>query len=223
MTRRETKQEGDIVKKVTIALLLGVVLMMAACGEEAVVYEPEVITPAPADTYEETPATIYDPQPTDENDNENNTIENGDQTYNPELLYCNTPRDFALVYNGVTIQMDQDMDYLLPLLGEPLGVFEAPSCAFDGIDRIFGFAGIQIHTYPDGDLDRVHTISFLNDSITTVEGITLGNSWEDVLAAYGSDYEQDITMFTYTINRTTLSFFVEGDMVIGVIYGLIMD
>jgi len=186
--------------------------MLAACGETE---EPQpAIAAITHDEHEET----EEHTPTeDEQPYEHNEIEDAEEIESQDNL------GFALLYRGTLIEMDQGMDYLLAELGEPLGVFEAPSCAFDGIDRIFGFPGIQIHTYPDGELDRVHTISFLDDSLSTVNGIFLGSSWDDVVAAYGSGYVQDITMFTYTIGRTTLSFFVEGDMVTGIIYGLIMD
>ena len=72
---------------------------------------------------------------------------------------------FALDYGGFTIHMDQNMAEVKEALGEPLGEFEAPSCAFDGVDRIFRYPGIQIHTYPDGEADFVHTISLRDDSI----------------------------------------------------------
>jgi len=211
-------------KKITCSILLLVFLIaFAACGDDTGANgEDEYAAANPI--YEETQynqpgddesLTYYtydaeepgDPGDPDEPDNLSDLLFHG----------------LALVYRGTLIEMDQRMDHLLQQLGEPLGIFEAPSCAFDGIDRIFGFPGIEIRTYPDGDLDRVHTINIMDDSVTTMRGIRLGNSWADVVAAYGSGYEQDITMFTFTIDRTTLSFFLEGDMVIGIIYGLIMD
>jgi len=201
----------------SVFLLIIIVFTLTACGDAADMSDQEENLATPLiNNYEETSDgnnydEIFAVYTNDEDEAKDNSTDYTQFT------------SFTLVYNGVTIEMDQDMGYLLPLLGEPLGVFEAPSCAFDGIDRIFGFTGIQIHTYPDGSLDRVHTISFLNDSITTREGITLGNNLGDVVAAYGNDYKQDINMFTFTIGRTTLSFFIENDMVTGIIYGLIMD
>ncbi|MCL2404071.1 MAG: hypothetical protein FWC92_00855 [Defluviitaleaceae bacterium] len=200
----------------TSVFLLIAVAILAACGSPAT--EPEIVPNQQDET--EDYISAYDA--ITYNQNTSDYDEPGSYDDNEADAAHTLAFGFTLIYNSVTIQMDQDMAYLLTLLGEPLGIFEAPSCAFDGIDRIFGFPGIQIHTYPDGDLDRVHTISFLDDSITTSEGITLGNSLDDVLAAYGSNYEQDTNMFTFTIDRTTLSFFIEDDMVTGIIYGLIM-
>ena len=119
--------------------------------------------------------------------------------------------------------MDQNIQEVLNAFGEPLGVFEAPSCAFDGIDRIFSFPGLQIHTYPLDDDDFIHTVSIRDDSIMTENGIYLGNSWAAVLAAYGSDYSQEFGMFTFIKGDTKLQFLVEDDMVVAITYGLIMN
>jgi len=203
-------------KKPTIILLILVLLLsfvFVACGESNDT-QPTVAAVTHEELYEQ---NEYTPTADEALEYVHNETEEPEDQAEPVI------HGFALQYRGIFIEMDQNMDYVLAQLGEPLGVFEAPSCAFDGIDRIFGFPGIQIHTYPDGDLDRVHTISFLDDSLSTTNGIFLGSSWDDVVAIYGNDYVQDVAMFTYTIDRTTLSFFVEGDVVMGIIYGLIMD
>lgn len=134
-----------------------------------------------------------------------------------------TQTGFAFAISGHTIHMDANMGDVLDMLGEPLGIFEAPSCAFDGIDRIFQFPTIQIHTYPLDDQDFVHTIMIRDDSVATVGGIFLGSSFDDLMAAYGDGYSQEAGMFTFTRGRTTLSFLVENDMVVSILYGLIMD
>jgi len=142
----------------------------------------------------------------------------------PEDEEPGAPPDFALKVGDFLIEMDQDVKLVLAALGEPLGEFEAPSCAFDGIDRIFGYSDIQIHTYPVGNSDNVHTISFLNDSVRTTEGgIRLGSGLQAVLDAYGDDYVLDSGMYTYTRGKTTLEFLVEDDTVVNVIYGLIIE
>ena len=194
------------------ALVIGLIFMLAACGA------------SDADN------NGYDPQPAETNgpaaDAQNQDTDTNGATpaddYDPASGIAPTPEGFAFPFQGTIIHMDQNMAEVLEQLGEPLGVFEAPSCAFDGIDRIFSFPGIQIHTYPDGDFDFVHTISIRDDSVTTMNGIFLGSDWDDVVAAYGDDYEQEFGMFTFTVGRTTLSFFIEDGMVIGILYELIM-
>jgi len=205
--------EGEFdMKKLILALIIGLVFMLAACNasdNDNQGNDTQAAAGNAHDTQGQEPATNETTQPNEDD---------------PSPAYSNSPdlEGFAFAIQGVTIYMDQDIDIVLEQLGEPLGVFEAPSCAFDGIDRIFSFPGVQIHTYPEGELDFVHTISIRDDSVTTMGGIYLGSSWEDVLAAYGNDYEQEFGMVTFTRGQTTLSFFIEDDMVTGITYELIM-
>lgn len=187
-------------------LILPLILMIAACTNESNTNETYVpYQPAPPTQTTQTPP----PAPPAE-------------TPTPPPAAPTGPA-FALTVNNFTIYMDQNIQEVLDAFGEPLGVFELPSCAFDGIDRIFSFPGLQIHTYPLDDSDFVHTVSIRDDSILTQNGIYLGNSWEDVLAAYGSDYDHEFGMFTFTKGVTKLQFLVEDDMVVAITYGLIMN
>jgi len=127
---------------------------------------------------------------------------------------------FSFTMGSSVIHMDMEINQVIGLLGEPNAVFEQPSCAFDGIDRVFSFPGVQFHTYPEGDLDFVHTINIRDDSLTTVNGIFLGSSLGDVVSAYGNNYTHEFGMFTFTRGLTSLSFLIEDDMVVGILYEL---
>jgi len=135
-----------------------------------------------------------------------------------------TAEGFSLtVQNGFTILMNMDIENVLDSLGEPSQVFTAPSCAFDGEDRIFLYPGMQLHTWPDGGIDRVHTINIRDDSRRTNGGILLGDSYADVIAAYGDNYAREQDMLTFTRGRTTLSFFMDGDTVISILFELLLQ
>jgi len=185
-------------KKLIILIALGA-LLLAACTNE---------TSSVSTSYElvETAGTTQPPAETTQPTN-----------------VPNVAPAFALTVGDFMIYMDQNIQDVLNAMGEPLGVFEAPSCAFDGIDRIFSFPGLQIHTYPLDNGDFIHTVSIRDDSIMTQNGIYLGNSLDSVLAAYGNDYQQEFGMFTFTKGVTTLQFLVEYDMVVAITYGLIMN
>jgi len=135
----------------------------------------------------------------------------------------NQTDEFDFYFRGAIISLNQNMAEVLDALGEPTGVRQTPSCAFDGYDRIFGFGAINVHTYPVGEQDFVQIISVRDDSVTTRNGIRLGDSWDTVLDAYGHDYVQDFSIFTFTKGSTTLSFFVDDGMVVEITYALIMD
>jgi predicted small secreted protein len=129
---------------------------------------------------------------------------------------------FALKVGDSIIKMDQNMAEVQVMLGEPRNVFEEASCAFDGIDRVFSYPGLQIHTYPKGSDDYVHTISLRDDGIRTMQGIYLGSTMDAVVKAYGDEYKMESDVLIYTKDQTTLSFFIEDDIVTAITYNLIM-
>ena len=129
---------------------------------------------------------------------------------------------FAFDFGNTTINLNQNISEIIPRVGEPLGIHQTPSCAFEGYDRIFRFPGIQLHTFPQGDNDFIQIISLWDDSITTQEGVYIGASWSDVLATYGTNFYQEMNMKTFTRGNTTLSFYVQNNQVIEITYALIM-
>ena len=206
-------------KSAIIILITLAIILLAACGGQETDIgaqpTPEESQGMPQD--HETPA----PQEVQEEPNTEEPDETPEQNNEPEE---NTPLLFALEVDGFLIEMDQNVNYVLTALGEPLGEFVMPSCAFDGEDRVFQYSSLQIHTYPVGDEDRVHTISLRDDNIRTSEGnIRLGASLEDVIAAYGDDYEKEFNMHTFTRERTKLQFYIEDGRVLGITFGLIIQ
>jgi hypothetical protein len=132
---------------------------------------------------------------------------------------------FTLEFAGFTIYMDQNMADVSSAIGEPIRVFIQESCAFPGQDdHIYVYPGIQIMTYPSGDDQFVHTILILDDSISINGNIYLGSSFDDVIKAYGTNYEQDFNMFTFTEGQTSLAFLIDdNDEVEQIVFGLILD
>ncbi|MDR2590831.1 MAG: hypothetical protein LBC71_07595 [Oscillospiraceae bacterium] len=156
---------------------------------------------------------------TNGNDNPNtDNPNNGDIKNTDDPNIDDTPL-FSLSVGDFVVEMNMNVEYALAALGEPLGVFEAPSCAFDGVDRIFQYQNFQLLTYPIGDDDFIHTISFRNDLIRTTEGIRIGSSINDVLQAYGDEYEYDLGLYRFIRDRTSIEFLIENDIVVQIIYG----
>jgi len=191
-------------KKIFFILLLAVVVL-AACGQDEEVTEVNAI-PVYLPGYGEVP--LQDLVVTE-------IFEEPATVVDANL--------FNFEFRGNVLSLNQDMNDVLDLLGEPTGVRQTPSCAFEGYDRIFGFGAINVHTYPLGDDNFVQVISIRDDSVTTVNGIRLGDSWEDVLAAYGIDYEQNFSIYTFTRGNTTLAFFIEDGIVVEITYSLLFE
>jgi len=131
---------------------------------------------------------------------------------------------FFFKMGDVIIHMDENINDVISSVGEPLGKFEDVSCAFDGMDIIFSYPGIQIYTYPAGDSNFIHTIGFFDDTVRTAEGgIRLGSNIQAVFDQYGDDYSYETGMYRFTRGLTVLEFLVDDNIVMGITYRLLLD
>ena len=67
-------------------------------------------------------------------------------------------------------------------------------------------------------VDSVASISFLDDSVKTQEGIYLYSSLDDMIDAYGDDYEESLGLYTYVQGDSELAFLVDNDEVVSIEY-----
>lgn len=126
-------------------------------------------------------------------------------------------KGYVFVANGVTVEVDADMAPVLQALGEPASYFEAASCAFEGLDKIYTYNGFEIDTYPAQDKDLVSAVILKDDSATTAEGICIGDSLEKLLEAYG-EADQENGMLVYTKDGMKLCFILQDDSIISIEY-----
>lgn len=122
-----------------------------------------------------------------------------------------------LTGKGNSVAVNQDMTEVLAVEGEPLSYFEAESCAFDGLDKTYTYAGFVISTRPEEGKDLVNSILLTDDSVTTPEGVYIGSSRDAVIAAYGEGDEVGASL-SYTKGDCTLNFIFDGDTVISIEY-----
>lgn len=126
---------------------------------------------------------------------------------------------YVFEYNGVDIQMNTDVAPVLKALGDPQECFEAKSCAFDGMDKTYFYSGIELTTYPKSDTeDYTSSIYFKDDSVSTKEGIYIGSTLQQLLAAYGENYSGDGNSYTYTKGDSSIMFIVSEDEVTSITY-----
>lgn len=130
---------------------------------------------------------------------------------------------FTFVYKDCSLPMNAEFAPLLEIIGEPVTYFEAPSCAFEGLDKIYTYEGFELTTYPDGDKDYISSIRLLDNSISTPEGITIGSTTEEAVAAYGSEYTASDELFTWENDNAMLSILFQDGEAISVEYIALND
>lgn len=179
-------------------LLLALLFTLAACGGSEGKPSPQPPDAAPPAEGTEAPDAPAAPAPAAGSD------------YVPTSQNCPLP-------------MNAEFAPLLDFLGEPDSYFEAASCAFDGLDKTYTYAGVEIITYPDEEKDYISSVRILDSSVSTPEGITIGSTQEDVAAAYGADFQELGRQYVYENGDAQLSILFEDGAAISVEYTALND
>ncbi|MDR1117414.1 MAG: hypothetical protein LBL09_04120 [Oscillospiraceae bacterium] len=127
--------------------------------------------------------------------------------------------DLYLVIGGTKYYCDRDINDIISTFGEDYEYSEAISCAYDGLDKTYGYGDFEVLTYPDGDKDYVQEIYVFGGSAQTSKGIKLGDSKDDVTELYGEGNDTGY-LLTYELPASneksegaSLYFTFDGDRV----------
>lgn len=129
---------------------------------------------------------------------------------------------FGIVSNGVNIVPGSDFTAIKDSLGEAEKYFEAQSCYFDGLDKVYTYAEFEVTTYPlSAEKDNIQDVCVKSGDMKTNKGIGIGATLDDVIAAYGDDYKLNGKMYNYYIDDSKyVYFFVMNDAVKYFGYGI---
>lgn len=125
---------------------------------------------------------------------------------------------YVFEYKGVAIPMHKEAAPILESLGDNMDYFEAESCAFQGMEKVYTYSGFELYTYEADGTDYVAAVIFLDDSVGTKEGIYLYSSLDDILKAYGDNYTEELGLYTYELNKSKISFLIENNEVTSIEY-----
>ena len=121
--------------------------------------------------------------------------------------------------SGTTkIAIHNDVAPILAALGEWRDYDESPTSAFEGLDKIYTYAGFEIQTYPMGEKDFVYLIELYDDTAATEKGIRIGATKDAVIAAYGTPDKQESTYLKYNATDMYLEFHLTDGIVTSIQY-----
>lgn len=133
------------------------------------------------------------------------------------LCACNKEKDsFGYPVSGDKVTLVPGQKFSADTLAntETISYMEAPSCYFDGLDKVYSYDGFDVVTYPSGDADYIKEIQINKSGINTVKNVGVGSSYSDVIAAYGEDCEVLSMMYRYyQDDNKYLYFFIMNDIV----------
>ncbi|MCR5829085.1 MAG: hypothetical protein K6F93_01895 [Lachnospiraceae bacterium] len=122
---------------------------------------------------------------------------------------------YVFKYKGLALTPGMGWDEkTAEALGEPISYFEAKSCVFEGIDRMYTYPGFEVDVSPDGmGGEAVTTIYLLDDSVTTPEGAYIGCGRNLIEKLYGANESLE-----YIGGETVLEFVTKDETVVGICY-----
>ena len=124
---------------------------------------------------------------------------------------------YVFVYNDVNVIIDAEAADIIEALGDYKSYYEATSCALDGLDKIYTYDSFEIDTYPTDDVDYISAVILKDDLVSTAEGVCIGDSLNDVTAAYGEGTE-DSGYLIYEKDDMKLCFIISDDVVTSIEY-----
>ena len=148
--------------------------------------------------------------------------EGGNGAQDPDQTEAATSDAFVFTYNGVTIPMNAPADPIIEALGEPVNLFSAPSCAYEGEDKVYTYNSIVVRSYTMDGVDYIASVELKDDTVSTAEGIRIGSTEDDVRAAYGEDGTPGTAGIEYTMGDRFISFIFENGQVTAITYTAIV-
>ena len=144
-----------------------------------------------------------------------------DEVKQPEVTKSN---GYVFTYDGVEVNVDADATEYVNKFGEPASYYETPSCAFDNLDKFYTYHGFEIDTYYSNGKDLVLGVVFLDDTVSTTEGLSIGDKQDKVVTLYGEPTEKTDNSATYKKDNMKLVFIFKDGVVASVEYkSLVLD
>ncbi len=125
---------------------------------------------------------------------------------------------YVFTSNGTQIVIDAAAKETLDKLGTPIETYEAPSCAFGDMDKVWTYSGFRIDTYQLDGVDYFLDVIFTDDSVATAEGVRVGDTVDTMKQAYGEPTVMDSTQAVYEKDQMKLVFLLTGNDIKSVQY-----
>lgn len=127
----------------------------------------------------------------------------------------------GVTYKNKKIMLNTNISAVAPALGSTTDYSEAPSCNYDGLDKVFTYGNVSIYTYPHSSGDLINEIEVNDASVSTDKGLVpIGKSMADIKAVYGEPSGVEGSTYKYANGNCYTYFYADGDIVSywGVVY-----
>lgn len=130
-------------------------------------------------------------------------------------------KEFYPKYNSIEIKPGTIFSNTLVSLGEYNKTRIEPSSYYEGNANIYEYDNFEIETYYDNSLEKIYSITITSEEQLTNEGIKIGDTKDMMIKKYGKDYKNPVdNIYVYNLSNTNISFSIENDIIIQIIYFL---
>lgn len=111
---------------------------------------------------------------------------NATQSQGPNVSAAPAGPDLYFESNGVKIRPYDLIDDVVAGLGEPSkGTFDAPSCAYQGMDVFYNYGAFQLTVNDVDGAKHVTVIMVVDDTVSTPEGVKIGQTEDEMKPKLG--------------------------------------
>ena len=103
---------------------------------------------------------------------------------------------------GVRMEPMMEAAPILAALGDPVGSFEADSCAYLGKDKFYYYPGFELTVNEVEGVERITVITVADDTIVTPQGLRIYDEEDKLLSLLGGEEKNGV--FSYDDGRTML-------------------
>ena len=121
--------------------------------------------------------------------------------------------EYVFKAKDVDVHINAEAKDIIDKLGKPLSTYESPSCAFGDLDVYYTYAGFEVNTFQEKKVDYIKEIILKDDSVSTPEGVSIGEDADKVTKAYGEPTEKSDTKLEYDKEKMKLIFVLKSGKV----------
>ena len=103
---------------------------------------------------------------------------------------------------GIRMEPMMEATPVLAALGDPVGSFEADSCAYLGKDKFYYYPGFELTVNEVEGVERITVITVADDTIVTPQGLRIYDEEDKLLSLLGGEEKNGV--FSYDDGRTML-------------------
>ncbi len=108
-------------------------------------------------------------------------------------------------------------------LPEAAFVYEVPSCAFEGTDKVYNYQTFELTAFDDGTGPVIYSIFLVDANTPTTEGLYLGDDISRVTELYGQDCQIDGAQYAYIGDGMMLVILIQNDFVTSIEYRMVTE